>query len=352
MSDRKALAFFCRYAENGASSRLRFYRYLPFFKNSGVELEIHPFFDAAYLERLYSGKGRSLLSLPRGIWRRKKELSALPLHVPLCIEYELFPMLWSWCDLAALKKRDYFLNFDDPVWEKYARIPTLKSKYDTLVKHASGIVAANDLIVERFGKLNGNILKLPTAIDLDRYDAAPKEKFPRFTVVWIGSPATFSYLTSFLPTLKKMAECCDFELLIIGKSSWGPLPGVPSRSVDWSEASEAELICRSHLGIMPLPDDAFARGKSAYKLIQYAGAGIPALGAPVGENCRVIDEGETGFLCRTPEEWCQKLQLLAADENLRYSLGAKARSKAAEWSLKSNSEKLISFLLQKKGSCL
>ncbi|MBR7138057.1 MAG: glycosyltransferase family 4 protein [Lentisphaeria bacterium] len=346
MSGSDSLALFCRYAENGASSRLRFFRYLPFFRAAGVGVEIHSFFDAPYLERLYAGKGRSLPALFRGIWRRKKELAHLPCHVPLFIEYELFPMLWSWCDLRALKKRKYFLNFDDPVWEKYAKIPTLRNKYDTLAKHAAGIVAANDLIVERFSKLNRNILKVPTAIDLDRYDAAPKEKFSRFTIVWIGSPATFGYLTAFQPTLKKMAASCDFELLIIGKSTWGALPGVPSRSVEWSEESEAELISRSHLGIMPLPDESFAKGKSAYKLIQYAGAGLPALGAPVGENCQVISDCETGFLCRTAAEWCSRLRELAENEKLRFEMGKRAREKAEMWSLKRNAEKLLSFLLQ------
>ncbi len=349
MKEIKQLAFFCRYAENGASSRVRFYRYRPFFEKAGIRLSFDPFFDAAYLEQLYAGKGRSLMSLPKGYFRRIKALEALPCDVPLFIEYELFPMLWAWCDLAALKKRRFFLNFDDPVWEKYAKLPTLKGKYDTLVQHASGVVVANDMLYERFSKLNGNILKIPTAIDLARYDASPKEKLPRFTLVWIGSPATFSYLQNFTPTLKKMAEQCDFELLIIGKKSWGPLPGVPSRSVEWSEETEAALISSCHAGIMPLPDDDFAKGKSAYKLIQYAGAGLPALGSPVGENCKVIAEGVTGFLCSTPEEWSSKVQLLASDPRLRRSMGEAARQRSEKWSLEFHAQKLIEFLTASPG---
>ena len=345
MTSERHLEIFCRYAENGASSRLRFFKYKPFFEKAGIQVGIHSFFDSAYLERLYAGKGRPWSSIPRGILRTVKALKLVPHNVPLFIEYELFPMLWAWCDLAALKKRPFFLNFDDPVWEKYAKLPTLKNKYDTLVRHASGVVAANDLIVERFKNLNGNILKIPTAIDLECYDRAPKAKFDRFTVVWIGSPATFHYLTSFRSVLKKMAECCDFELLMIGKSSWGSLPGVPSRSVEWSEANEAELISRSHVGIMPLPDDSFARGKSAYKLIQYAAAGIPSLGAPVGENCQVIEDGKSGFLCSSPEEWCSCLQKLAADAALRKEMGTAARNKAVGWSLEANAGKLKDFLM-------
>lgn len=346
------LAMFCRYAENGASSRLRFFRYCPFFENAGIKVECYPFFDTAYLERFYAGKGRSFSAIPLGIRRRKKELAALPCDVPLLIEYELFPMLWAWYDLQALKKRSFFLNFDDPVWEKYAKIPTLRNKYDTLVSRASGVIVANDLLQERFKNLNANILKVPTAIDLERYKSVSKEKFSRFTLVWIGSPATFHYLTAFQSVLQKMAQCCDFELLIIGKSFWGPLPGVPSRSVEWSEDTEAELISQAHVGIMPLPDDSFAKGKSAYKLIQYAGAGIPALGSPVGENCKVIEEGENGFLCRTPEEWCRRLQQLSSDKKLRQTMGETAQKKAQLWSMAHNAAKMIDFIFPDRESLL
>ena len=346
MTDTKKLAVFCRYEEKGASSRVRFFRYAPFFEKANIKAKFHSFFDDAYLEQLYAGKGRSVTALFKGFGRRFQALRQIPADVPFLIEYELFPMLWAWCDLAFLKNRPYFLNFDDPVWEKYARIPTLKDKYDTLVRHASGVIVANDLLAERFGKLNANILKVPTAIDLEHYIKVSEkvEKFPRFTLVWIGSPATFPYLTAFQPTLKKMAEQCDFELLIIGKKEWGALPGVPSYSVDWSEEKEAELLSRSHVGIMPLPDDAFAKGKSAYKLIQYAGAKLPSLGAAVGENCQVIQQGKTGFLCRTEDEWCQKLSKLFHDAPLREQMGKSARQEAVKWSLETNARNMIQFL--------
>lgn len=346
MSEAKKLEIFCRYAENGASSRMRFFKYKPFLEREGIRADIHSFFDTAYLERLYAGKGRTLSSIPKGIFRRRKELAQIPLETPLWIEYELFPMLWAWYDLSFLKGRPFYLNFDDPVWEKYAKLPTLRNKYDTLVAAASGVIVANDLLAERFGKLNSNILKVPTAVDLEHYIQAAegKEKFPRFTLVWIGSPATIRYLKDFQPTLKKMAQCCDFELLIIGKSSWGSLPEVPSRSVEWSEESEAELLSRSHAGIMPLPDESFAKGKSAYKLIQYAAAGIPSLGSPIGENNKVIRHGETGFLCSTPEEWCGNLKKLCMCPELRNSMGDTARQRASEWSIAEHAKRISRFI--------
>ena len=105
MKEHKRVAVFCRYGENGASSRVRFFRYRPFFEKAGVEVEFHSFFDNAYLERLYAGHGRTLSAIPKGVLRRINEIRNIPADVPFFIEYELFPMLWAWCDLAALKKR-------------------------------------------------------------------------------------------------------------------------------------------------------------------------------------------------------------------------------------------------------
>ena len=347
MSRAKHLCVFCRYAENGASSRLRFFRYRPFFEAAGIDVEYSSFFDAAYLDRLYAGRPRQPGSFCRAFFRRIRDVARCAPDAAFFIEYELFPLMPAWAEKAFfLKERPYFLGFDDPVWEKYAKLPGLSGKYDALARNSSGIIAANDLIMERFGKLDIPLLKVPTAIDLDRYDeaAGKAEKFPRFTVAWIGSPATFPFLRNFLPVLQKMASCCDFELLMIGKAFWGSLPGVPSRSVEWSEAEEAELLARCHAGIMPLPDEPFARGKSAYKLIQYAGAGLPALASPVGENTRVIVPGKTGFLCSSPEEWGKALETLIRDEGLRNAMGRNARERAEAWSLERHASRLIDFL--------
>ena len=166
MSTEKRLAVFCRYGEKGASSRVRFFRYRPFFERAGITPLYHSFFDDTYLQQLYSGRGRSVTALPRGFFRRMRELRQTPPDTPLLIEYELFPLLWGWSELLFLKNRKFFLNFDDPVWEKYAKIPTLKDKYDILVSRAAGVIVANDLLFERFQKLNPRIIKIPTAIRL------------------------------------------------------------------------------------------------------------------------------------------------------------------------------------------
>ena len=332
-----------RYGELGASSRLRFFRYADAWRAAGLEPVFHSFFDDAYLRRLYAGGGKSRGAAARALCRR---IASLPrLEKRLFIEYELLPGLPAAWELALLRGRRYVLGFDDRVELKYAGRRLLEGKFEALIRQASGVVCANAFLAEWARRFNDRVIEVPTAVDLERCrPGREEEKFPVFTVVWIGTPATLPYLEEHLPVLRAMAEAVDFELLTIGAE----LPakaGIRTRSLPWSEATEGELLGRAHVGIMPLPaGDAFAEGKSAYKLLQYLAAGIPAIASPVGENRRVVVEGETGFLASTPGEWRDALARLAADPALRRRMGAASRERAAEYSLAKYAPILAGFL--------
>lgn len=328
MASGDLLGVYTRYERSGASSRLRFFMYDEALREAGFEAKFHSFFDSAYLQALYSGKGKSPIALVRSLVNRL----ATRLEPLLYIEYELFPGLPAAIELSRIGKRRYVLNFDDAVWLKYAKIPLLRNKYRQLVRRASGVIVANDHIADYFRNDHPDILKVPTVIDTGKYPV-DLEKFPRFTVAWIGTPVTAAYLYGHAAALRRMAEATDFELLVIGAPDFPDIPGVAIRREAWSDGNEAELLCRAHVGIMPLPADAFARGKSAYKLIQYCGAGLPAIASPVGENIRVILPGETGFFATAPEEWASALLTLRNDSWRLREMGAAARRRAEEFSL-------------------
>jgi glycosyltransferase involved in cell wall biosynthesis len=111
------------------------------------------------------------------------------------------------------------------------------------------------------------------------------------------------------------------------------LPGAPVELEPWTEEGEAAALRRMDLGLMPLTDDPWSRGKCAFKLLQYAATGIPAVASPVGANRAVLQDGATGFLARTPGEWEERVVRLAGDPALRARLGAEARRQAAaRWS--------------------
>jgi glycosyltransferase involved in cell wall biosynthesis len=322
------LTMFTRYNTLGASSRYRYYMYAARLRDAGEQVDICNFFDERYLRCLYNGKRAGFVNILNAYWRRLK--AVLKASDNLLIEYELFPFLPYWLERIFLARRKYILNFDDNVWEKYAGKMFLSGKYDDLVRNASGIIAANDFLYEKVSKLNQNVIKIPTVVDLDLYRVENK-KFDKFTLVWIGTPVTYMYLEKYAETLRQMAEKYEFELLVIARKSLEKrrIEGVNMRFENWSQEGEIDLLLRSHVGIMPLTDDEFSRGKSAFKLIQYSAAGLPVIASPVGENIKVVDNGQTGFLADSPEEWLEALGKLIDNKDL-YSNMAKNTSKASE----------------------
>ncbi len=325
------LGVYTRYDRLGASSRCRYFDYKDAFEAAGFQAEFHPFFGNAYLERFYRTGRKSHLAAAKAMAKRFYALLRLPER--LLIEYELLPELAYRWEKHFLRGKHYVLNFDDNVWEKYTCRPALSGKYDSLIRGAAGVVAANDFLMERIAPLNPNAVKIPTAVNLDSYPVN-MEKFSRFTVAWIGTPVTYAYLELHAATLRAMAQAVDFELLVIARKDLArrSIEGVRTRFEEWSPQAEGELLARSHVGIMPLPaNDPFAAGKSAFKLIQYLAAGLPAIASPIGENRGVLRSGETGLFATTPKEWADALLHLTED-NHRQQLSENARLLAYEYS--------------------
>ncbi len=335
------IAFCTRYTPLGASSRLRFYAYLEAVRQAGFAVRCDAFFSDGYLRRLYAGCGKSRL---RAAWSLFARLLRAPFWPhDLVIEYELFPELSYEFEARWLKNRRYVLNFDDNVWEKYNHRPRLRGKYDDLVRHAAGVIVANEFLREKVAPLNANVLEIPTVVELARYRERPPRP-ARLTLLWVGTPVTYVYLEAFADTLRAMAAHCDFELLVLARKSLESrrIPGVAMRFLDWDEASEAREIARAHIGIMPLTDDPFSRGKSAYKLIQCLAAGLPVIASPVGENRRVVTP-DCGFLAATPAAWCEALSVLA-DPARRAHFAAAAVHRAAAYSLEHYRKIYVEFL--------
>jgi glycosyltransferase involved in cell wall biosynthesis len=145
-------------------------------------------------------------------------------------------------------------------------------------------------------------------------EMADVKKFETLTLGSIGTPVTYEYLKQHTEILQQMYKAVPFELLVIASAALPPIEGVPTCRVDWSSETEAELLKRSHIGIMPLPDTPFARGKSSFKLIQYLSAKIPAIASPVGENNIVLRHRETGVSASTAAEWIYALHELSTPE--------------------------------------
>jgi glycosyltransferase involved in cell wall biosynthesis len=191
---------------------------------------------------------------------------------------------------------------------------------------------------------------MPTVVDLDRYPVGnDRVRHDVFTVGWIGSPSTTRYLNEVQPALSTLSEGGKARLLLVGAEHIS-LDGVPIESRRWTEASEVQDVHDFDVGIMPLTDDPWSRGKCGYKLIQYMACGLPVIASPVGINNQIVEQGVNGFLAQTPDDWLHALTTLRDDVKLRARLGAAGRAKVeAQYTLQVTAPRLLTLLHEAAG---
>lgn len=316
------LSIFTKYPTQGATSRYRSFAFAWRLSEMNYNIEIQSLMNTSYLADMFSKKSKNKIRIFLSYCERF--FAVLRSSDNLIIERELFPYLPYMFEKYFLKGKKYILDYDDNVWEDYRGKKFLEEKYDHLVKNAAGIIVGNDYLEFYVKKLNPNVIKIPTVINLDAYQAnASTQKFDRFSLVWIGSTVTYRYIESFAHIFKELSKNLDFDLIVIASKALEAkaLSGVSMRFYDWSSETEASLLQQSHIGIMPLDDDSFSQGKSGFKLIQYQAVGLPLVASPVGENRVIIQEGMNGFLPQTQAEWIEAITKLHNDHDMykRYS---------------------------------
>ena len=318
-----------RYARRGASSRVRFYIYCDALKEAGISLTPAPFFDDDYLAALYGNGDIWRLAL-RAYGRRLVRAVSAGRYDLLWIEKELAPWLPAWVERLAASGMPYAVDFDDAWFLRYRshRFPPLRAllagKLERVAQGAALTIAGNEYLAQWARDAGASrVLQLPSVVDLTRYPLRPPSEGP-FIIGWIGTPATAHYLRQIAGPLHRF--CAEFgaKLLVIGADRF-VLDDVPIEHASWDETTEAALLSRCDVGIMPLVDDAWSRGKCGYKLIQYMAAGRPVVASPVGVNTTIVRHGENGFLAETPQQWIDALIGLRNDPMLRIELGAAGR---------------------------
>ena len=319
-----------RYERLGASSRIRFLQFMPALEQQGFTFDVQPLLDNDYVRSLYGGPPVGAGNLLRSYGRRFRALHRRMRYDVIWLEKEALPWLPTWMEIARLQGIPYVVDYDDAWFHRYENhwlSPLLGHKIDAVMRVAHTVVAGNDYLARRARQAGARHVEIvPTAIDLDRYrdlPAAPASE--AVTIGWIGIPLNAHYLTIIEPALRIVAREADIKLHVVGAPVPPELGGIPAESLPWSEDSEIARIAAFDVGIMPLHDTPWERGKCAYKLLQVMAAGKPVIASPVGANAQVVQHGVNGFLAGTAEEWTQALRTLATDAALRQRMGAEAR---------------------------
>jgi glycosyltransferase involved in cell wall biosynthesis len=182
------------------------------------------------------------------------------------------------------------------------------------------VTVGNEYLADYARRHNRNVSVIPTTIDTRIYLPQSPRNAAVPTIGWTGSYSTVQHLDILRPTLAQLVRTNAFKLEVIGTPAYS-VEGVETTARAWSASTEVQDLSRMDIGIMPLPDDQWSRGKCGLKLLQYMALGIPVIGSDVGVNGTIIQDGVNGFLARTPAEWLEKLRRLLHEPELRHSLG-------------------------------
>jgi len=327
-----------RYGRRGASSRLRMFQFLPWLQEKGFETRMAPFFEDAYLQRLYSGRstlGPSLQAYARQI----RALPGLADQDLIWIEKEALPWLpWAFERRLLPRHVPIVSDYDDAVFHRYDMhrlVPVrriLGRKIDRVMAGSARVLAGNAYLAARARAAGASTVDIvPTVVDVTQYRLAPPVSAPHTPRIgWIGTPSTWQeFLVPMLPMLHDIARQGSARLLVVGAGQDGSGMELTDHR-PWSEETEVAQIQEMDIGIMPLTDTPWAQGKCGYKLIQYMACGLPVIASPVGVNREIVSHGVNGYLARTEQEWRDALTRLLGDRDLRATMGAAGRKTVEE----------------------
>ena len=339
------------------SQRFRFEQYLPILTARGHRFRLVPFLSAATWDILYK-PGHTVakaLGILGGFLRRLLLLFSVPGYDFVFVHREAAPIgppVFEWLIAKVLRKKIIY-DFDDAIWlantseaNKIAAGVKWHHKVADICRWAYKNSCGNAYLAAYAHQFNPRAVVNPTTIDTVhlhnqvRDQAAPG----RLVIGWTGTHSTLKYLNQVVPVLAKLeSEGLDFEFRVISNQP----PALPLHSLvflPWRKDTEIADLLGFHVGLMPLEDDLWAKGKCAFKALQYMALGIPALVSPVGMNTEVVQSGQNGFVCATPAEWEASLRELLANSGLRHTLGQAARITIEQrYSVLANTENFLAL---------
>lgn len=321
------------YGSLAASNRYRLGQYVPGLAKLGIELRVSHLLGDDYLRYRFNGGMPPVASMLRsGLARSAALLGAREYDVAI-LYGELLPLMPGWLE-RALIRQPYIYDFDDAFYLKYrsgrlgAMRPLLGDKFDAVMAGAAAVTAGNRMLSEYASRHNANTHYLPTVVDTARYLPARARRSDVFTVGWIGSSSTAPYLSELVHPLSVIGREGPVRFLVIGGKA-PTIPNVEVVEVEWREGTEVDLINSLDVGLMPLPNDDWARGKCAFKLIQYMACAVPVIASRVGANVDVVD-AESGLLAATPNDWIDGLRMLRDQPGKRDQMGQAGRERVVQ----------------------
>jgi len=242
--------------------------------------------------------------------------------------------LLQWWDLRRLRRRVRVLgyDFDDALMFRDSASGAFDSlsrrwKFASIMRSADFLTAGNRYLWEMCPVEDSRKFIIPTPVDTEVYRPRQVAGAGPLRIGWVGSKSTLKYLETVLPAIGRAARRADFELAVLADKFPPEAPFI--RRIEWRERDEPAEVARFDVGLMPLAENPWTRGKCGFKLLLYGACGIPSVASPVGVNREIIADGETGVLADSPAHWEDAIVRLASDAELRRAMGSAARERVA-----------------------
>lgn len=339
------------------NQRFRFEQYLPFLEKSGIRFDYRPFWNEEVWDIFYQpGHFRiKFLGLLQGIIRRKLMLVQLHKYEYVIIHREAMPVGPPILEfmIARIWKKKIIYDFDDAIWIKnyseankgIARWLKSHQKVGRICHYSYKVTTGNEYLATYAKRFNPNVTVIPTTIDTDSYHNRIKEvqKEGEFVIGWTGTHSTIAQLREIESELAELQKTIDFDLHFICNAD-PAFTLVNYQYKPWNYSTEIEDLLKFDIGIMPLRNTDWERGKCGFKALQYMALGIPVVASAVGVNCEIITDRKDGYLIPPdhPELWIARLKDLLQNNDLRQQLGTAGRQTVVQrYSVESNKEKYL-----------
>jgi glycosyltransferase involved in cell wall biosynthesis len=340
--------------DRSPSQRFRYEQYLDYFKENGYDCDLVPLLNEQD-DKLFYSKGnwiQKLILVIRCFIKRLKDVKSANNYDIVFIQREVFFTGTTYFEkkLSNLPVKVIF-DFDDSIWLPNVSLGNKKlewlKNYDktkTLIGLADVVIAGNQYLANYASQFNKNAHIIPTTIDTSYHKNKKEKKLDhRICIGWTGTATTIKHFEIAIPVLIKLKEKYKDRVYfkVIGESQYTN-KDLNIKGIQWNLNTEIEDLTELDIGIMPLPNDQWTKGKCGFKGLQYMALEIPTIMSPVGVNKEIIEDGVNGFLANTDDEWMTKISKLIESEALRQQIGAKGRETIIEtYSVEANKEKYL-----------
>lgn len=351
------IVFFTKYTQRGASSRYRTFQYLEYYRQYGFNVDVYSLFPTKYIDIFYNTGKKPISILIPYYFKRIFQCLFIKADI-VVIEYELFPYLPWFLEKLFLRRKKIILDYDDAVFHYYDEHPNslirklLSNKIPERAKKSNCIIAGSPYLYAFLKKFNKATIEIPTSIQFEKYIntgiVRKKKDIKPFVVGWIGSKDTSKNLLLLKPALLQIQKKYNVILRVIGfdKNSLHILDGLNYEILPWSADTEIAEISKFHVGVMPLIDSSFNKGKCGFKLIQYMACAIPTISTPTDTN-KKINEHSYNLFANTDEEWFNAIETILLNTN-KYALVGQKNQQVIQlhYSIEANHKKYINIFNQ------